>query len=372
MNTTGGSVAPVAVTGLGVLSAFGRGTRPLTEAIAAGQPGFAPVSRFDVAGRATVHAAYAPGTPELADELVSVIDDAWRQSGLRPQDAADVPLLLSLHADPQTAPVAARVGQGVAERCGLSGVTRTYTCACVAGSTAVAHAASLIGSGAAQRVVVAAGYLVEPDMFAVFDAGRALTRTGQPRPFSQGRDGLLLGDGVVAAVLESVSAVRRRDAEVLAVVAGWGQSGDAYHVCRPIPDGSGLARAIEDALGRAGVEPARVGYVNANASGSKMGDVAEAAALRRVFGDGPGLPAVSSTKSVHGHALEASALLEFAVTVLAMHEGVLPVNAGFLGPDEDCPLELVLDGPLRAEPGYALSVNSAFGGANTALLVRAA
>ncbi len=372
MNTAGGSVTPVAVTGLGVFCAFGRGTGPLAEAIAAGRPGFAPVERFDVARRATKHAALSPGAPQLADELICVIDDACRQSGLRPRDAADVPVLLSLHADPRTAPVAARVSQGIAERCGLLGVDRTYTCACVAGSTAIAHAASLIGSGAADRVVVAAGYLVEADMFAVFDAGRALTRTGLPRPFSQGRDGLLLGDGVVAAVLESAPKARRRGAEVLAVVAGWGSSGDAYHVCRPIPDGSGLARAIGDALGRAGIEPARVGYVNANASGSKMGDAAEAAALHRVFGRGPGGPAVSSTKSVHGHALEASALLEFAVTVLAVHQGVLPVNAGYLGPDEDCRLDLVLDGPHRAEPGYALSVNSAFGGANTALLVGAA
>lgn len=433
VNATGSPVTPVAVTGLGVLSAFGRGTRPLIDAAAAGRPGFGPVSRFDVTRRATGLAAQSPGTPLLADELVSVIDDACRQSGLAARDAADVPVLLSLHADPQTAPVAEQVALGIAERCGLPGIGRTYTCACVAGSTALADAASLIGSGRAERVVVAAGYLVEPDMFAVFDAGRALSRTGTARPFSQGRDGLLLGDGVVAAVVESAAVARRRDADVLALLAGWGRAGDAYHVCRPDPDGSGLARAIEIALGRAGIEPAQVGYVNANASGSKLGDSAEAAALRRVFGEPGGfdesgvvdkrrvldersvfgghgvpgersvsskhcvsskhsvlgedgvsserevldegpvrLPPVSSTKSVHGHALEASALLEFAVTVLAVREGILPVNAGYLGPDEDCRLDLVLDGPRRAEPGYALCVNSAFGGANTALLVGAA
>lgn len=373
MNATGGSVTPVAVTGLGVLSAFGRGTRPLIDAAAEGRPGFGPVSRFDVTRRATALAAQAPGAPRLAEELISVIEDACRQSGLAARDAASVPVLLSVHADPQTEPVAARVAQGVSERCGLPGVDRTYTNACVAGSTALADAAALIGSGGAERVVVAAGYLVEPDMFAVFDAGRALTKTGTPRPFSRERDGLLLGDGVVAAVIESVPSARRRDADVLALVTGWGRAGDAYHVCRPIPDGAGLARAIEAALGRAGIEPAQVGYVNANASGSQLGDSAEAAALRRVFGDDPGRrPAVSSTKSVHGHALEASALLEFAVTVLSVREGVLPVNAGYLGPDEDCRLDLVLDGPRRAEPGYALCVNSAFGGANTALLVGAA
>lgn len=364
--------APVAVTGLGVFSAFGRGTRPLLEAVAEGRPGFAPVSRFDVTRRNTVFAAQSAESPRLADELVSAIEEAWRQTGLDAREAANVPVLLSLHADPATAPIAQHVAQGIAELCGLPGVGRTYTNACVAGSTALADAASLIGAGGAERVVVAAGYLVEPDMFAVFDAGRALTRGGQPRPFSRDRDGLLLGDAVVAVVVESVPSARRRDADILALLTGWGRSGDAYHVVRPEPDGSGLARAITSALGRAGIAPAQVGYVNANASGSQLGDSAEATALRRVFGEGPGVPAVSSTKSVHGHALEASALLEFAVTVLAVREGVLPVNAGYLGPDEDCRLELVLDGPRRAQPRYALSVNSAFGGANTALLVGAA
>ena len=380
------AAVPVAITGLGVLSAFGRGTRPLLDAVATGRPGFGPVSRFDVTRRTTGYAAQAPGAPRLADELVAATEEAWQQAGLTARDPANVPVLLSLHADPQTAPIAEQVSQGIAERCGLPGTARTYTNACVAGSTALADAASLIGHGSAERAVVAAGYLVESDMFAVFDAGRALTRGGQPRPFSRDRDGLLLGDAVVAVVVESVPSARRRDADVLALLNGWGRSGDAYHVVRPEPSGAGLARAIESALGRAGVEPAQVGYVNANASGSQLGDSAEAAALRTVFGDiadldrigdlgqvpAAGLPAVSSTKSVHGHALEASALLEFAVTVLAVREGVLPVNAGYLGPDEGCRLELVLDGPRRAEPRYALSVNSAFGGANTALLVGAA
>jgi 3-oxoacyl-[acyl-carrier-protein] synthase II len=368
---TGGSVAPVAVTGLSVLSAFGRGTRPLADAVAAGHPAFAPVSRFDVTGRLTGWAAQLPGSPVLADELIAVIDEAWRQAGPPPGDAERTPVLLAIHSDLRTGAVAARVAHGVSERCWLPGIERIYTCACVAASTALAQAASLIASGAHERVVVAAGYLVDRDTFAVFDAGRALARGGQARPFSRGRDGLLLGDAVGAVVLESGQAALGRDAAVLARIAGWGRAGDAFHVCRPIPDGSGLARAIEAALGRAGVEPADVGYVNANATGSRLGDSAEASALRRVFGEGAGRPAVSSTKAVHGHALEASALLEFAVTVLALRDGVLPANAGYLGPDEECRLDLVLDGPRRAEPRYALSLNSAFGGANTALLVGA-
>ncbi len=208
-------------------------------------------------------------------------------------------------------------------------------------------------------------------MFAALDAGRALARDGELRPFSAGRTGTLLGDAAAAVVIEAEAAAAGRGVPVLARLAGWGRSGDAYHVCRPVPDGEGVARAAESALARAGVEPAEVGYVNANGTGSPLADRAEAIALRRVFGAHTDRLPVSSSKAVHGHALEASALLELAVTVGALQSGLLPVNAGWLGRDEDVGLDLVLDGPREARPRYALSLNSAFGGANTALLVAA-
>jgi len=155
-------------------------------------------------------------------------------------------------------------------------------------------------------------------------------------------------------------------------LAGWGRSGDAYHVCQPRPDGSGLARAVRMALARARAEPNEIGYVNANGTGTSFSDASEAAALHAALGPHAALTPVSSTKSVHGHALEASGLVELVVTVLALRHGKLPVNAGFLAPDEDCQLDLVL-GPGREQQGrYALSLNAAFGGANTALLVEAA
>ncbi|KQV12057.1 MULTISPECIES: beta-ketoacyl synthase [unclassified Kitasatospora] len=348
----------VAVTGLGVRSAFGAGIGPLLAAAAHGRPGFGPVDRFDVTHRQARRAALAPGSPVLGEALTAVLAEAADQAGV-----PDGPLLLARHGDPVTAagcaPVQERWGSG-----------RVYTGACVAAGTAVADAAALITAGQQDRVLVAAGYLVEPDTFAVFDAGRALARDGEARPFSAGRSGLLLGDGVVAVVLESEAVALRRGAEVLAVLAGWGRAGDGYHVCRPAPDGSGLARAIRAALGRADLTPDQIGYVNANATGSPLADQAEVRALHTVFGPNP--PPVSSSKSVHGHALEASALLELAVTVESLRTGLLPVNAGWLGPDPDCALDLVLTGPYRAGPRYALSLNSAFGGANTALLVAAA
>ncbi|MFD7579530.1 beta-ketoacyl synthase N-terminal-like domain-containing protein [Kitasatospora sp. NPDC059817] len=363
------------VTGLGVLSAAGRGLGPLTEAAAHGKTAFGPVTRFDVSARRTTRAALLPDdvplahTFPLARAVLDAVGQACRQAGLTAADGADTPVLLALHSDERTRGTADAVAAGVRAAWGTAGVTRVYTGACVAAATAVADAAALVATGRHERVLVAAGHLVEPGVFAVFDAGRALARDGELRPFSAGRTGTLLGDAAAAVLVEAAPAAERRGAAALARLAGWGRAGDAHHVCRPEPDGAGVARAVEAALTRAGVAPAEVGYVNANGTGSTLADQAEASALRRVFGAHTAELPVSSSKSVHGHALEASALLELAVTIGALGTGLLPVNAGWLGPDPDVGLDLVLDGPRAARPRYALSLNSAFGGANTALLV---
>ena len=357
------------VTGLGVRSACGHGIDPLAAAVGLGTPAFDTVTRFDTGSRRTHRAALLPDPPQLADAVLDVIDEAWRQAD--PEDADTTPLLLALHSDLNTRAVADRVGEATSTRRGLGGVTRVYTGACVASGTAVADAAALVSAGHRSRVLVAAGHLVGPGVFAAFDAGRALARDGSLRPFSAGRTGTLLGDAAVAVVIEDEAAAEQRGAPVLARIAGWGRSGDAHHVCRPAPDGRALALAAESALARAGVAPEEVGYVNAGGTGSPLADRAEAAALHRTFGRHTGRLPVSSSKSVHGHALEASALLELAVTISALSSGLLPVNAGWLGPDPDCGLDLVLEGPREAHPRYALSLNSAFGGANTALLVAA-
>jgi 3-oxoacyl-(acyl-carrier-protein) synthase len=372
------SARHVVITGLGARAAAGRGTGALLDQVIVGEPAFAPVTRFSVAHCRVGVAATLPGRPVLADELAAVIEDACRGAALGPGDRSGTPAVVALHSDAAAArDPAARQATGalaetVAQDCGLAGTLRTYTTACVAASTATADAAMMIATGEADRVVVAAGYLVDADSFGLFDAGRALAKDGQLRPFSKGRKGILLGDGVAAVVLESAAAARQRGVRGLARLAGWGRAGDAYHVCQPRPDGAGLAKAISSALRRAGVNRGEIGYVNASGSGTLFSDAAETAALYRAFGPAVrGIP-VSSTKSVHGHALEASALLELVATVLALRRGLLPVNAGFLAPDDECGLDLVLTTRRQWRGGYALSLNSAFGGANTALLVGAA
>lgn len=370
----------VELTGMAAASAFGRGTEPLLAAAFEGRAAFGPVRRFDVAGRRTQTAAAMPGSPVLATELAQAVDEACDAAGLTAADRAACPLFLAVHGDPELGRsrpedlpehTCGAFAARLARRCGLSDSVRVYTSACVAASSAVADASALIARGRASRVLVAAGYLVEPDQFALFDAGRALAADGRVRPFSAGRSGLLLGDGIAAVVLESAGAARRRRVPALARMAGWGRSGDGYHVCRPRPDGSGLARAVTAALRRGGIGAERVGYVNAHGSGTRHSDAAEAAALYGALGEYAAAVPVSSSKSVHGQALEAGGLLELVVSVGALRAGRLPVNAGHLGPDEACRLNLILRRPLRFAGDYLLSLNVAFGGANTALLVGA-
>jgi 3-oxoacyl-(acyl-carrier-protein) synthase len=367
------------VTGAGVLSAYGRGTEALLSGVLSGQPAFAPVQRFDVSARRVRVAAAMPGSPELLTELTGAVREACDDAGLSGSDRARSPLYLAIHGDPAMAraPGSGMLGLGpeaftaaVAAGCGLAEQDiRCYTSACVAASTAIADAAALIARGRADRVVVAGGYLVDRDQFALFDAGRVLAADGQVRPFSAGRRGLLLGDGVGALVIESQECARARRAPPLARLAGWGRAGDAYHPCQPHPEGHGMARAVTAALQRAGITAEDLGYINAHGSGTAHSDPAEASALRLALGAAAGYVPVSSTKSLHGQTLEASGVLELIVTLLAVRKGMLPVNAGFLGPDAGCPLSLVLGEALAATPQYAMSLNAAFGGANTALVI---
>jgi 3-oxoacyl-[acyl-carrier-protein] synthase II len=369
----------VVVTGTAVLSAYGRGPEALLAGLLSGRPAFAAVERFDVGARRARFAATMPGAPELLTEVTRAVDDACDDAGLSPSDRARSPLFLAIHGDPAIArPAEAsqpRLGPealtaAVAGGCGLAAPgIRCYMSACVAASTAIADAAAIIARGHADRVVVAGGYLVDSDQLALFDAGRVLADDGQVRPFSAGRRGLLLGDGVGAVVIESRESARARQAPPVARMAGWGRAGDAYHPCQPHPDGHGMARAVTAALQRAGIAAEDLGYINAHGSGTGQSDPAEANALRLALGDAVATVPVSSTKSLHGQALEASGVLELIVTLLAARKGMLPVNAGFLGTDDSCRLRLVLDEALPTTAEFAMSLNAAFGGANTALVV---
>ncbi|MGW2330451.1 beta-ketoacyl-[acyl-carrier-protein] synthase family protein [Streptomyces sp. NPDC001700] len=258
----------------------------------------------------------------------------------------------------------------LADVLGVRGPRLAFTNACVASATAVAYGCQLIASGRADIVICAGAYLVEEENLAKFGSGFALSRDGMVRPFCADRSGLLLGDGAAAVVLESAASARRRGARVLGAVTGWGAASDAHHIARPHPEGIGLVTAARRALKRAGGP--RVDYVNAHGTATKTNDPAETRGLHTLFGaNAPHIP-VSSTKSTTGHLLEAAGVVELVITLLALRDGVLPPTAGFTEPDPACDLDYVPNRPRKADIRRALSLNAAFGGANTALLLERA
>ncbi|MEU9955813.1 beta-ketoacyl-[acyl-carrier-protein] synthase family protein [Streptomyces sp. NPDC050982] len=266
--------------------------------------------------------------------------------------------------------VPARLTELLAGELGLTGPRLTFTNACVASAAAIIHACRLISSGRIDAAVCGGGYLVEEETFGKFDSGRALSSDGMVRPFSADRSGLLLGDGVAVVVLESAEHARRRGARPLAGVVGWGAASDAHHIAQPHPEGVGLARAARQAMRLAGdPDGAALDYVNAHGTGTKYNDGAETRGLRAAFPERAESIPVSSTKSTTGHLLEAAGVVEFVITMLALTDGVLPPTAGFTRPDPECDLDYVPNEPRRADPRRALTVNAAFGGANTALVL---
>jgi nodulation protein E len=188
------------------------------------------------------------------------------------------------------------------------------------------------------------------------------------RPFSLGRKGMVIGDGAGVLVLEAEDHARARGARILAEVAGFGMCADAGDIVAPDP--AGAERAMRLALGDAGLSPADIGYVNAHGTGTLANDRSESTALRAVFGE-PG-PPVSSTKSLHGHAIGATGALEALACVLALTQGVIAPTAGFQTPDPDCAIDLVAGPARKAKVDAALSNAFAFGGLNAVLAFRAA
>ncbi|WP_416981239.1 beta-ketoacyl-[acyl-carrier-protein] synthase family protein [Streptomyces sp. T028] len=393
----------VAITGFGVLTAFGFGAEALRDGVFAGRTGFTPVTRFDPAPyrakRAATYEGDGPSIPEVpvkpgytpaqAEVLQACAVEALRMAGT---DGAGAPVLLGTNGDYSAArsfwqdqaagqdpadrrmldSLPARLAHRLGEQLGLGRPRLAFVNACVASTNAIAHGAELIRSGAAHTVVCGGAYLVTEDVFAKFDSGKALSRRGTVRPFSADRDGLLQGDGAAVLVLEDAARARARGSEVLARVTGWGMAADAHHVIQPHPRGLGLAAAAGAALRRAGVAPERLGYINAHGTGTPLNDVAETAALHRILGPYAADVPVSSTKSSTGHMLEATGAVETVITLLALRDGLLPPTAGLTEPDPACDLHHIPGSARPARIESALSLNAAFGGVNAALLLERA
>lgn len=257
---------------------------------------------------------------------------------------------------------------------GAHGPNISPAAACASGAYAIAQAADLIRLGRVDVAVTGASEAPCEEIAArTFLAGEALSPTGESLPFHARRNGFVLAEGSAVLILEEWEHARRRGARIYAELAGTGLTCDAHHVVAPHPAGTYAARAMAGALDEAGVSPQEIGYVNAHATGTPLGDLAECRALRSVFGSNS--PHVSSTKGAVGHLLGAAGALEAVYSILALHRGVAPPTLGLCPEtlDPECAeggLEFV-GGEAREVPLRAVLSNSfAFGGHNAALLFR--
>jgi 3-oxoacyl-[acyl-carrier-protein] synthase II len=414
------------ITGAGAVSAFGVGLQSLFDGLAEGRAAVREIRSFDastfpvrVAGEVPLTSIDAhwlaremgtvPGADAIADDVAQTgalrdrkvafallaAAEAWRAAGspatgpkarlsfavgLEQAFFEDLaPLWTGRSVDWSREPEAplpavrfrSPVDLGprlVARLLGLRPPLVIHSSACAAGALAVAHAATLIERGEADLVLCGgADSMVNPLGIGGFARIGAPSPRNEPdacRPFDRHRDGLAIGEGAAAFVIEEESRARSRGARVRARVLGWGSTQDGYRATAPRPDGAAARRAMERALRRAGVDPGRVGYVNAHGTGTPLNDPAESLAIRGALGTHGATVPVSSIKGAVGHLMSASGAIELAACLLAFERGLLPGTAHHRERDPDCPIDVIGERPRRASVEVVLSNSFGFGGQN--------
>lgn len=256
----------------------------------------------------------------------------------------------------------------------LLGPNKAVVTACASGTQSISEAAEIIRSDHAD-VMVAGGAEAAVVSFGMagFSALKVLScRNDAPerasRPFDADRDGFVMGEGAGILVLESQEHARKRGAQILGEVAGYGESCDAYHITAPRPDGSGAVAAMEAALRDARMDPSEVDYFNAHGTSTKYNDMSEALALKTVFGED--MPPVSSTKSMIGHLLGAAGAVEAVACLLAIRDGILPPSINYETPDPECMVNLVANEAREADTAVAMSNSLGFGGHNASIILK--
>lgn len=397
----------VVVTGMGVISAIGRGRGAFREALRAGRCGIGPwkgevpdglrmavgaeVADFDPAqgferGQLHVMDRFAQfgvwAAREAFEQSGLAGDGAWRATagavmgtcvgGQQTLDDGYAALYREGRKaiSPFTVPrvMGNAAASQIAMEFGLRGPSFSVASACASSNHALGLALQLVRSGMAD--VMVAGGSEAPLVYGHLKAWEAL-RVVAPdtcRPFCAERRGMVLGEGAGVLVLESLDHARGRGATVLAELAGFGMSGDAGHITQPSVEGA--AAAMERALADASLGPEDIDYINAHGTGTRVNDATEARAIGRVFGDRAGSIPVSSTKSMHGHTLGAAGAIEAVATLLAMGEGFLPPTMGYVREDPECPLDVVPNASRPARLRAAMSNGFAFGGLNAVLVFR--
>ena len=259
---------------------------------------------------------------------------------------------------------------------GIRGPSLTYSVACTSSASAIGEAYRAIGDGYLECVVAGGTEAMLCDAVVIaWDAMGVLAKehpdgpAASVRPFDAGRSGFALAEGAAVLILESEERVRERGVAPLGEIVGYGTSSDAFNLTQPSREGQ--VRAMRAALADAGIAPEAVGYINAHATATKVGDVVEVQAVKETFGAHARRLAVSSTKSMNGHLVGAAGAVELGLTLMAVAQGRIPPTANLTHPDPECDLDFV-PGRGREAPGleYALSNSFGFGGSNASLVVR--
>lgn len=258
---------------------------------------------------------------------------------------------------------------------GCRGKSLNVVTACATGSHSIGEAYRSIQAGEAD-VMLAGGTeaAICPIGIAGFASLTALTSSSDPErasiPFDKERSGFVMGEGAGVVVLESLSHAKARGAEILAEVAGYGATSDAFHITSPCEDGSGAAKAMELAMKEAGVKPEEVSYINAHGTSTHHNDLFETRAIKRAFGEAAYHVPISSTKSMIGHLLGAAGAVEFITCVKSIEEGYIHPTVGLKVPDEECDLNYVPGCGIHGNVEVALSNSLGFGGHNATLAIK--
>lgn len=405
----------VVVTGVGVISPLGTGNQKNWDAVTAGKSGIGLITRFDatdlpvrIAGEVKDFVAedfidkkeikkmdnfiqYALGAAHFAMEdsgLQITEENAERVGVLVGAGLGGLPTIEKYHSalleggykkiSPFFIPMLIiNLAPGhISIKYGAKGPNISSVSACATGTHSIGDAYHMIKRGDADAMIAGGTEsTVTPLGIGGFAVMKALSTcnddpSAASRPFDKNRDGFVLSEGAGIVVLEEYEAAKKRGAKIYAEVAGYGLSGDAYHLTTPAPDGEGAARCIKMALATAGVKPEEVDYINAHGTSTHFNDLYETMAIKRVFGDHAKKLMVSSTKSMTGHLLGAAGGIEAVYTLLAMENGVVPPTINYQNPDPDCDLDYVPNTARNASINCALSNSFGFGGTNATLLFK--
>jgi 3-oxoacyl-[acyl-carrier-protein] synthase II len=255
------------------------------------------------------------------------------------------------------------------------GPNNTIVTACAAGTQAVGEAFRLIARGDADAMLAGGcDSRLDPQLLVAYSAMKAVSQSMRPpaevsRPFDAQRDGFVLGEGAAVMLMESYKHARRRGARIYAEVTGYGSSFDAFGITRPEPEGRGAALSMSSALREARLDPADIDYINAHGTSTKLNDLMETVAVKRVFGHRAGSIPMSSQKSMIGHLIGASGAVEAAATALSIERGVVPPTINLATPDPECDLDYVPNTSREMPLQTALSNSFGFGGQNASLVM---